>query len=72
MANRVAPTRIDADNTDGSFMRAACTDWRSVGRFHVGTDHNESTPDAGYTTACISLWPELSINFLAFWGSPYT
>lgn len=33
-------------------MLAACTDWHRVRRFHVGTDHNESTSDTGYTTAC--------------------
>ena len=72
MANRVAPTRIDAVNSAGSFMLAACSDWRSVGRFHVGTGQSEPTSDAGYTTACASKKPKLSISFLAFWGSPYT
>lgn len=68
MANWVAPTRIDADNSAGSFMPAARTDWRSVGRFHVGTGHTEPTSDAGYTTACASIPPELSISFLVFGG----
>ena len=72
MANWVAPTRIDADNSAGSCMLAARTDWRSVGRFHVGTGQIEPTIDAGYTTACAIQRPELSIRFLAFWGSPYT
>ena len=40
MAKEVAPTRIDADNTAGSLL-AACSDWRSVRRFHVGTGHKE-------------------------------
>jgi len=71
MANWVAPTRIDADNSAGSFMRAARTDWRSVGRFHVGTGQIEPTIDAGYTTACASIQPKISISFLVFWGSPY-
>ncbi len=53
-----------------SFTSAACNDWPDVRRFHVGTDHCESTPDAGYTTACASS-AILSINFLAFRGSPY-
>lgn len=47
MANWVAPTRIDAVNSAGS-LRAALSDWRSVGRFHVGTGHIEPTIDAGY------------------------
>jgi hypothetical protein len=71
MANWIAPTRIDAVISAGSFMRAACGDWRSVGRFHVGTDQLEPTIDAGYTTACAIQRLELSISFLAFWGSPY-
>jgi len=71
MANWVAPTRIDVDNSSGS-LRAAWNDWRSVGRFHVGTGQLEPTIDAGYTTACAIQRPELSISFLAFWGSPYT
>lgn len=71
MANRVAPPRIDAVNSAGS-LRAALTDWRTVRRFHVGTGHPEPTTDAGYTTACASDLPDLSISFLAFWGSPYT
>ena len=48
MANRVAPTRIDAVNSAGNFTSAACSDWRAVGRFHVGTGHREPTIDAGY------------------------
>ena len=51
---------------------AASSDWRSVSRFHVGTGHREPTFDAGYTTACASYLPPLSISFLAFGGSPYT
>src|SRR4051812_36517358 len=39
MATRVAPTPFDADNSAGSFTLAACSDWRSVRRFHVGTGH---------------------------------
>lgn len=70
MATRVAPTRIDAVNTAGS-LRAAWSDWRTVGRFHVGTGQREPTIDAGYTTACVSQPPDLSISFLAFRGSPY-
>ena len=70
MANWVAPTRIDAVNSAGS-LRAALSDWRSVGRFHVGTGQIEPTIDAGYTTACVIQQPNLSISFLAFWGSPY-
>lgn len=42
MAKRVVPTRIDADTFAGS-SRAACSDWRSVRRFHVGTGHQEPT-----------------------------
>ena len=72
MASRVAPSRHQADNPAGSRTLAACTDWPDVRRFHVGTDHCESTTDAGYTTARASYPPELSINFLAFRGSPYT
>ena len=72
MAKRIAPTRIDADNSAGSSTLAACNDWRTVSRFHVGTGHREPTPDAGYTTACAFQPPELSISFLDFWGSPYT
>ena len=71
MAKRVAPSRHQADNSAGNFTSAACNDWPDVRRFHVGTDHSESTPDAGYTTACASS-AILSINFLAFRGSPYT
>lgn len=70
MAKRVAPSRHQADNSAGNFTSAACNDWPDVRRFHVGTDHSESTPDAGYTTACASS-AILSINFLAFRGSPY-
>jgi hypothetical protein len=55
MAPKVAPARIDADNTSGSFMPAARSDWRTVSRFHVGTGHLEPTYDAGYTTACAFL-----------------
>lgn len=51
-------------------MPAACNDWHGVCRFHVGTHHHASTPDAGYTTAGVSLSPETSI-YLAFWASPY-
>ena len=54
------------------FTPAVCSDWRAVSRFHVGTDQRESTIDAGYTTACASYLPHLSISFLALWGSPYT
>jgi hypothetical protein len=32
----------------------------------------EPTPDAGYTTACASDKPNLSVSLLAFGGSPYT
>ena len=71
MANRVAPSRIDAVNSAGS-LRVALSDWRTVRRFHVGTGHTEPTIDAGYTTACASDSPDLSISFLAFRGSPYT
>lgn len=67
MANRVAPTRIDAVNSAGD-LRADLSDWRTVGRFHVGTGHIEPTIDAGYTTKCAIQQPELSISFLAFWG----
>jgi len=71
MANWVAPTRIGAVNSAGS-LRAALSDWRSVGRFHVGTGQIEPTIDAGYTTAYVIQQPNLSISFLAFWESPYT
>ena len=71
MAIEVAPTRFDADNSAGS-QAAACNDWRSVGRFHVGTGHPVPTSDAGYTTACVSSLPSLSISSLAIGGSPYT
>jgi len=71
MANGLAPTRIDADNSSGSFMLAAWNDWRAVGRFHVGTGQREPTIDAGYTTACAIQQPLLSISFLASGGSPY-
>ncbi len=70
MAKRIAPTRIDADNSSGS-LPAACTDWRTVSRFHVGTGHREPTPDAGHTTACAFQLPNLSFSFLDFRGSPY-
>lgn len=70
MAFEVAPTRIDADNPAGS-KAAACNDWRTVGRFHVGTGHTVPTIDAGYTTACVSSLPPLSIILLAFGGCPY-
>ena len=76
MATRVAPTRIDAVNSSGRTVArnrlAVCTDWRAVGRFHVGTGRTEPTIDAGYTTACVIQQPNLSISFLAFRGSPYT
>jgi len=72
MAKRVAPSRNDADNPAGSFMLAACNDWHYVRRFHVGTGHSEPTIDAGYTTACASQKPDLSISSLDFGGSPYT
>jgi len=71
MANRVAPARIDADNPAGNCTSAVCSDWRAVRRFHVGTDQRESTIDAGYTTACASYPPQLSISFLTFWGRWY-
>lgn len=51
----MAPTRVDADNSAGSFKLAACNDWHRVSRFHVGTGHIDPTSDAGYTTACVSL-----------------
>ena len=77
MANWVVPTRIDAVNSAGNFMRAACGDWRSVGRFHVGTGQIEPPIDAEYlgsplvgdTTACAIQRPNLSISFLTFWGA---
>ena len=72
MANRVAPARTDADSPADNCRSAVCSDWRAVSRFHVGTGHREPTYDAGYTTACASFLPRLSISFLAFWGSPYT
>src|SRR6266852_7520193 len=73
MATRVVPTSLDADNPAGSFMLAACSDWRSgVRRFHVGTGLHEPTSDAGYTTAGSPLLPQLSINLLPCGGSPYT
>jgi hypothetical protein len=73
MAHRVAPTPPDADNLSGSFMLAACSDWRGgARRFHVGTGHFEPTHDAGYTTAGSLALPELSINPLLLGGSPYT
>src|SRR5215468_8702689 len=69
MANRVTPTPPDADNPSGSFMLAACSDWRSgARRFHVGTGHVEPTHDAGYTTAGLLARPELSISSLLFGG----
>ena len=69
MANRVAPTALDADNSAGSCTLAACNDWRSaVRRFHVGTGHHEPTSDAGYTTAGLPLLPQLSINLLPLRG----
>lgn len=71
MAKRVAPSRNDADNSAGSLTLAACNDWHCVRRFHVGTGHTEPTYDAGYTTACASQQPELSISSLDFGGSPY-
>mgnify|MGYP007060372383 CR=1 FL=1 len=43
MAKRVAPSRNDADNPAGNFMSAAGNDWHCVRRFHVGTDHSQST-----------------------------
>ena len=57
-------------NSAGS-LRTALSDWRTVRRFHVGTGHTEPTTDAGYTTACASDLPDLSISFIAFRGSPY-
>src|ERR1700682_161004 len=73
MATRVVPTSLDADNPAGSFMLAACSDWRSaVRRFHVGTGLHEPTSDAGYTTAGSPLLPQLSINLLPCGRSPYT
>ena len=42
-AQRVAPSRHQADNPAGSIMPAACSDWHDVRRFHVGTDHNAHT-----------------------------
>ena len=71
MSNRVAPSRHQADNPAGNFTSAACTDWHDVRRFHVGTDHCASTSDAGYTTACASAQPSLSISLLPLRGSPY-
>jgi hypothetical protein len=76
MAQRVAPSRHQADNPSGSTVAfdtpAARNDWHDVRRFHVGTDHYESTQDAGYTTARASVLSKTKINFFAFWGSPYT
>lgn len=75
MAQRVAPSRHQADNPSGSTVEfdtpAACNDWHDVRRFHVGTDHYESTRDAGYTTARASVLSKAKINLFAFWGSPY-
>jgi hypothetical protein len=63
---------INFNNPAGSFTPAACNDWHDVLRFHVGTDHYESTRDAGYTTARASVQPKTKIILFAFWGSPYT
>ena len=71
MAQTIASSRTDAGNSAGT-QAAACTDWRAVSRFHVGTGHTEPTQDAGYTTARTSEQPQLSIGFLAIGGSPYT
>jgi len=71
MAQTIASSRIDAGNTAGT-PAAACSDWRAVSRFHVGTGQREPTRDAGYTTARNSDQPQLSIWFLAIGGSPYT
>lgn len=68
MAKRVAPSRHQADNPAGNFMSAACNDWPDVRRFHVGTDHSESTPDAGYTTACASPLAKTIDQFPCFLG----
>jgi hypothetical protein len=51
MAQRFVTPRTDADNSSGSVMPAARSDWRTVRRFHVGTGHPEPNNDAGYTTA---------------------
>ena len=72
MAKRVAPTRIDADNSAGSITPAACTDWRTVGRFHVGMGQREPSIDAGYTTACAFQLAKAIDHFFVFWGGPYT
>ena len=76
MANRVAPTPFDADNSAGrcagNDARAVCSDWRSVRRFHVGTGRIEPTQDAGYTTAGSPFLSELSVSLLFLGGSPYT
>jgi hypothetical protein len=69
--NRVTPTGMNADNPSGSSTRAACSDWRSPRRFHVGTGHFEPTTDAGYTTASdLPGKTRLSVS-LDFGGSPY-
>ena len=70
MTNRVAPSRHHADNPAGSFMSAVSNDWHDVRRFHVGTGHSAPTPDAGYTTACATQKPNLSLS-LDFGGSLY-
>jgi hypothetical protein len=70
MAQTIASSRTDAGNTAGT-QAAACSDWRAVSRFHVGTGQREPTQDAGYTTARNSEQPQLSIWFLAIGGSPY-
>lgn len=38
--------RLKRSNPSGT-QAAACTDWRAMSRFHVGTGHTEPTQDAG-------------------------
>ena len=72
MANRVHPTLFDADNSSGS-LAAACNDWRDSDADSMSARTiNESTLDAGYTTAGASQTAKILINLLPLRGSPYT
>ena len=71
MANRVPPTPRYADNSSGS-LPAACSVWRCGDADSMSARTvNESTPDAGYTTAGALPTGPQSVRLLLLRGSPY-
>ena len=63
---------FDADNSSGSITPAACIDWRNGDADSMSArTTSESTIDAGYTTAGLSLLPQPSVSYLYFGGRWY-